>query len=338
MRYVRIAALVMMAVLVSTGCMPRHYPATPTKTPQPSPTPVTPMPTPTASDTPVPTVATLPPSTPTQAIGPATPGDPTDTAVPPTRDPNLPPEHYVMSRPIPEGFVDYSDRTYAYGSTAGGTYRPHTGEEFRNPEGTPVVAVAAGTIQYAGTDASVIYGPDPNFYGNLIVLALGGISYEGKQVYAVYGHVSTMDVKTGDAVTAGQKLGEVGQTGIAIGPHLHFEVRVGDPMSYMTSTRNPDLWIRPYGGYGTVAGKVVDGSGSYLRQVALTFHGIDMIRYTWSYAGDENIPDEEWKENFSMGDLPAGWYTVTTRSSTKGYSVDVYVHPGHTTWLNLVLN
>jgi murein DD-endopeptidase MepM/ murein hydrolase activator NlpD len=133
-----------------------------------------------------------------------------------------------MSRPIPNGYVDYTDRTYAYGSTAGGTYRPHTGEEFRNPEGTPVVAVADGTIQYAGDDIAAIYGPTPNFYGNLIVLALNGVTYQGKQVYGVYGHVSKIDVKSGDAVASGQKIGEVGQTGIAIGPHLHFEVRVGD--------------------------------------------------------------------------------------------------------------
>ena len=338
MRRIVLAGFAVAIVLFATGCADREYPATPTKTPQPSPTPMTPLPTPTASLTPVPTVATLVPATSTAPAAPSTPGQPTDTPIPPTRDPNLPPEHYVMSRPIPEGYVDYADRTYAYGSTAGGTYRPHTGEEFRNPIGTPVVAVASGTIHYAGTDQTNVYGPDPNFYGNLIVLMLNGITYEGKQVYAVYGHLSKFDVNTGDAVTAGQTIGEVGETGIAIGPHLHFEVRVGDPMSYMTSTRNPDLWIRPYGGYGTVAGKVVDGSGNYLRQVALTFHGIDTTRYTWSYAGDENIPDEEWKENFTLGDLPAGWYTVTTRSSTKDYSVNVFVHAGHTTWLNLVLN
>jgi murein DD-endopeptidase MepM/ murein hydrolase activator NlpD len=243
-----------------------------------------------------------------------------------------------MNRPIPQGLVDYADRTYAYGSTAGNTLRPHTGEEFRNPEGTPVVAVGSGTIQYAGDDTSTVYGPAPNFYGNLIVLQLGGYTSNGEAVFGLYGHLSKIDVKAGDSVSAGQKLGEVGSTGVAIGPHLHFEVRVGDPLTYMTSTRNPDLWIKPYGGYGTVAGRVVDAAGNTLREVALTFHGRDMTRYTWSYAGDENIPDEQWKENFTLGDLPAGWYNVTTRSSTRDYSVDVFVHSGHTTWLNLVLN
>jgi hypothetical protein len=105
----------------------------------------------------------------------------------------------------------------------------------------------------------------------------------------------------------------------------------------MTSTRNPDLWISPYGGYGTLAGYVTDGSGNVLREVALTVKGIDATRYTWTYAGSENIPDDQWKENFTLGDLPSGWYTVTTRSGTKGYSYEVFIRSGRTTWLRIIL-
>jgi murein DD-endopeptidase MepM/ murein hydrolase activator NlpD len=336
-----LAGVVVLAVLVNSGCVARpRYPATPTKTPLPPPTVdhTTPTLTPTKLPTAPPTLPPAPTATYTPFAIDSTPGTPTETPIPPTRDPSLPPEHYVMNRPISSGYTDYADRTYAYGSTGGGTYRPHSGEEFRNPQGTPVVAVGDGTIQYAGDDMSTAYGPSTNFYGNLVVLQLSGYTYNGTPIFGLYGHLFKIDVQTGDRVKAGQKLGEVGSTGIAIGPHLHFEVRIGDPVSYATSTRNPDLWIRPFGGFGTVAGRVVDAGGGYLRDVALTFHGADIARYTWSYAGDENIPDEQWKENFTLGDLPAGWYTVTTRSSTQTYSVDVFVHSGHTTWLNLVLN
>ncbi len=334
--------IVVIFLLALSGCMQKVYTPTPTKTPlvprtqvstavppatQTTAAPVakpTALPTVTATDTP-------------EIVVQTTPGTPTDTPEPPTLDPNLPAEHYVLIRPIQKGAVDYPDRTYAYGSTSGGTYRPHTGEEFRNPEGTPVVAVGNATVFYAGDDLQTLFGPDNAFYGNLIVLQMTDSNANGQPLYALYGHLSKIGVQIGQAVAVGNVIGEVGETGIAVGPHLHFEVRVGDPHSYTTSTRNPDLWIKPYFGYGTLAGKVVDSSGAYLRQVAITVKGIDMTRYTWSYAGDENIPDAQWKENFTLGDLPEGWYTVTTRGGSKLFSAEIYIHKGHTTWLEIQL-
>jgi murein DD-endopeptidase MepM/ murein hydrolase activator NlpD len=291
--------------------------------------------------------ATLPPAT--VPGTPATPsgtvtttsevvGTPTDTPPPPTLDPSLPADHYWLGRPIGRDGVDYGDRTYAYGSTAGGQYRPHTGIEFRNPTSTPVIAVGNGTVQYAGDDLSVLYGPQNNFYGQLIVLQLTDFSYGSLPIYALYGHLDQIQVKTGDTIAFQQAIGTVGSSGVAIGPHLHFEVRVGDPLAYFSSTRNPDLWIKPYYGYGTLAGKVVDGAGNYVSEAALTLKGTDMVRYTWTYAGGENRHDEAWGENFTLGDLPEGWYTLTTRSSTRNYSFDVYIDSGKTTWLEIVFN
>lgn len=333
---------VLILTVILSGCMNEAYTPTPTKTPR------VPVQQPTAFPTIVATtraptiVATTEAPTPptsdiTQLIvSPSTPGTATITPVPPTLDPSLPAEHYYMIRPIPTGWTDYADRTYAYGSTFGGQYRPHTGEEFRNPESTPVVAVGNATVIYAGDDLSRQFGPNTAFYGILIVLQMTDFTYNGQPVYALYGHLSAVHVNAGDAVAVGSVIGEVGQTGIAIGPHLHFEVRVGNPDDYFTSTRNPDLWIRPWGGYGTLAGRAFNANG-LLREVAITVKGIDVTRYTWSYAGDENIPDENWHENFTLGDLPEGWYTVTTRGGSKIFSQEVYIHGGHTTWLDIGL-
>jgi murein DD-endopeptidase MepM/ murein hydrolase activator NlpD len=345
--WISITASLTLAGLVA-GCAPSTYPATPTKTPNPVPDDTATLP---ISDTPIPTTQPAPtadPPTPielaltedaqTQATVPLVVGTATTTAIPPTHDPNLPADHYLLVRPIASDGTDYADRTYAYGATSGGQYRPHTGEEFRNPAGTPVLAVGNAIVQYAGTDESTIYGPQPNFYGNLIVLQMTDFSYDGQSVYALYGHLSEIQVQTGQTVARNDVIGLVGSSGVALGPHLHFEVRVGDPLSYFASTRNPDLWIRPYPGYGTLAGRVVDKGGSLLREVALTVHGIDMTRYTWSYAGDENISDSQWRENYTLGDLPEGWYTVTTRSGSHTYSADVYIENGHTTWLEIVLD
>lgn len=300
----------------------------------------TPSPIP-ATDRPAAAVTTIvPEETTAPSVEPTgTPGTATITPPPPTVDSGLPADHYVMERPIPTGWTDYGDRTYPYGGTSGGQYRPHTGMEFRNPESTPVIAVATSTVEYAGTDTEILFGPQANFYGNLIVLRLDGTTQNGQPVFALYGHLSEIYVTTGQTVPAREIIGAVGGTGVANGgAHLHFEVRLGDPRNYNLSTRNPDLWIRPYYGYGTLAGRVALLDGSLLREVALTVKGADMVRYTWTYAGSENISDEAWQENFTLGDLPEGWYTITTRSSRRTYSVDIYIQPNRTTWLELVFD
>lgn len=336
------ASLLLAGIVV--GCMPSTpYLATPTKTPNPESRPETVLPPSTPAVELTQPAPTADPPTPveakqTQPSIPEAPGTSTVTAAPPTRDANLPSEHYLLLRPIQSNYTDYADRTYAYGATSGGQYRPHTGEEFRNSLGTPVVAAGNATVHYAGTDENVVYGPQPGFYGNLIVLQMTDFTYNGQAVFALYAHLSEIAVQMGQTVAMREVIGTVGASGVALGPHLHFEVRIGDPLSYFTSTRNPDLWIRPYPGYGTLAGRVLDGSGAYLREVALTVHGVDMTRYTWTYVGDENIADAQWKENFTLGDLPEGWHTVTTRSGSRTYSADVYIENGRTTWLELVFD
>ena len=62
----------------------------------------------------------------------------------------------------------------------------------------------------------------------------------GRGLATLYAHADSLDVRPGDAVTAGQRLGSVGATGNASGPHLHFEVRrdlaAVDPTRYLPVT------------------------------------------------------------------------------------------------------
>ncbi|GGV07594.1 M23 family metallopeptidase [Streptomyces spectabilis] len=103
----------------------------------------------------------------------------------------------------------------------------HTGIDFHAASGTSVQAVGAGTVVEAGWGGA---------YGNNIVIKMN----DG--TYTQYGHLSSISVTVGQAVTPGQQIGLSGSTGNSSGPHLHFEARTGaeygsdiDPLAYLRS-------------------------------------------------------------------------------------------------------
>lgn len=250
-------------------------------------------------------------------------------------------DHYVMARPLPDSEVNYISWTYPYGGTSGGRLRMHYGVDFANPTGTSVLAAADGVVLYAGDDFSVQFGPMNNFYGRLVVIQHNIMDSSGGAVYTLYGHLDAWEVSAGQAVTAGQRIGVVGATGIAQGPHLHFEVRVGNPYDY-GATRNPVLWMYPYWNYGTLAGRVTDASGALLYNVSLTVEpaggATGPVRYAFSYAEPGVNGDSLFGENWLMGDLPAGYYVVTVGDGGRvRFRETVYVAGNRTTWLNVQL-
>jgi len=89
--------------------------------------------------------------------------------------------------------------------------RAHKGVDIAAPKGTSVYTTAEGKVIRAGFQAGG--------YGNFIeVKHPNGLS-------SVYGHLSRIDVHTGQQVASGERIGLVGSTGYSTGPHLHFEVR-----------------------------------------------------------------------------------------------------------------
>jgi murein DD-endopeptidase MepM/ murein hydrolase activator NlpD len=325
----------------------------PSRTPTLPPTATyTPSPTATATLTPTitlsPTVTLSPTPAPTRTpISSATPTDPStdpNYTPPPTWTP--PPanpaaqiaDHYAFGRPIASSGVDWVDRVYPYGATAGGTFATHHGVEFVNPTGTPILAVGDGIIYYAGDDLATQFGPNTDFYGNLVVIQHNVTDADGQMVYTLYGHMNTVDVQAGQPIRRGDRVGTVGASGIALGAHLHFEVRVGEPTNY-NATRNPELWIRPYPTFGTLAGIVTDADGNRLYSAPVRVESLDISRYTWSYNDDTVDPDTTFNENFVLGDLPANYYEVTVSDNGRvRFRQIVYVYPNRTTWLNIVLN
>lgn len=87
----------------------------------------------------------------------------------------------------------------------------HTGIDYAAPVGTPARTVGDGVVEFAG------WRPQ---YGNTVIVR------HTPDKTTLYAHLSRIDVKRGDRVEQGQRIGAVGATGTATGPHLHFEFLV----------------------------------------------------------------------------------------------------------------
>ena len=94
-----------------------------------------------------------------------------------------------------------------------GIVRAHKGTDYAAPTGTKVWAAGAGRVAFAGRKGG---------YGNVVIID------HGKGVTTVYGHLSRFakSLRTGRSVGQGDTIGYVGMTGLATGPHLHYEYRV----------------------------------------------------------------------------------------------------------------
>ena len=90
-------------------------------------------------------------------------------------------------------------------------WKQHNGVDYGAPIGTPVRTIGDGTVEFAGWQ---------NGYGNVIHIK------HSKERSTVYAHLSRIDVAKGQHVDQGMTIGEVGMTGWATGPHLHFEVKI----------------------------------------------------------------------------------------------------------------
>lgn len=105
---------------------------------------------------------------------------------------------------------EYGYRRNPFG---GRSYEFHPGLDIDGERGDGVIAPAKGTVVKAGWQGG---------YGNLIEID------HGNGLFTRYGHLSKIGVQVGDLIERGQLIGLVGSTGRSTGPHLHFEIRLGD--------------------------------------------------------------------------------------------------------------
>jgi len=110
--------------------------------------------------------------------------------------------------------------TSRYGYRGG---EKHTGLDIGASTGTPIKAIASGTVLYSGNAG--------NGFGNYIRIS------HGDGIETLYGHCSALYVTAGQWVEQGEIIGAVGSTGRSSGPHLHLEIRVnGDSV-------NPEYYV-----------------------------------------------------------------------------------------------
>ena len=177
-------------------------------------------------------------------------------------------------------------------------------------------------------------------YGNFVIIRHDW-GWRGRPVYTLYGHLLEVFVQEGDRVKAGDLIAGVGNTGASSGPHLHFEVRIGE--DEYSHTVNPALWMAPYEGWGTLAGRVTTARGNLLYNAILTVTPADLdrepaqddTRTLTTYADSQGRPDELWSENFVVPDLPAGEYVLSVRAGGEILRATVTIRPGVTTFIKI---
>lgn len=95
----------------------------------------------------------------------------------------------------------------------GRTYEFHNGMDIDGERGDQIVAPASGTVTKSGWQGG---------YGNMVEID------HGSGLFTRYGHMAKVEVEVGDRVSRGVLIGYVGSTGRSTGPHLHYELRLGD--------------------------------------------------------------------------------------------------------------
>ncbi len=138
----------------------------------------------------------------------------------------------ITGRPLKKSFirmpVAYSRISSTFGARRHpvlGRMRMHKGIDYAASSGTPIMAAGDARVQFVGNQRG---------YGNVVILD------HGKGYSTLYGHMSRFGkLRTGQHIDQGTVIGYVGMTGLATGPHLHYEFRVGGQQRNPASVTMP---------------------------------------------------------------------------------------------------
>ncbi len=203
----------------------------------------------------------------------------------------------------------------------------HTGVDIPAPLETSILAVGPGKVIWAGYGLYRGYYDETDPYG-IAVAVQHDFGWQGQKLFSVYGHMSQAAVIVGQHVESGDVIGKVGETGKVTGPHLHFEVRVGENGYF--STLNPELWLVPPQGWGVLAGRVMDTNHQLVEKQDIIVTSVENSQnwFARTYGSGVVGSDPYYQENMVIGDLPAGLYRIRIGYAGMNFEKKIEIHPG----------
>jgi murein DD-endopeptidase MepM/ murein hydrolase activator NlpD len=147
---------------------------------------------------------------------------------------------YPFNKPMPKITSPYGWRIHPIDKVR----RHHNGVDYGSAIGTPVYAIARGTVVYAGASRLKFPDGEPAGGGYIVRLRhkINGEWITSSYMHLKKGSIKEAGIKVGDKVVEGQKIGESGNTGESTGPHLHFEIQRGKIYIY---TNNGTRYTEP---------------------------------------------------------------------------------------------
>ncbi len=237
-------------------------------------------------------------------------------------------DHFYFTRPIAMDTNSTPSPDFGYGFYYPDDDKVHTGVDISSPLHKPILAAGDGQVIFVGYGL-MNGGGDVNDPYGLAVLIRHTFSYEDKTLYTVYAHLDRIDVEKDQYLKIGEQIGIIGLTGNTSGPHVHFEVRIED--SQGGRVQNPELWLAPPIGSGVLAGRLKNDFGYLISAQQLWLKSLETgYKYNiTTYAPVKHIySDDYFRENFVLGDIPAGDYELSMIYKYKWYRVNVTIAPG----------
>jgi murein DD-endopeptidase MepM/ murein hydrolase activator NlpD len=236
------------------------------------------------------------------------------------------PQTFRINRPVPDNIE--TNGSYLFGEPRyQDPSNAHRGIDILIRWDT-VSSASNGTVYFVGYNPNdTIGGYEPDGAGNYVVIRS---VFNGRLTYFYYMHLKQPLVAVNDLVLTGQPIAISGNTGRSTGAHLHFEIRYDSPYSTSRKTRNPELWCA-ITGMGAIYGRVPNAPNSTRvdiypdpkpRPPYTTFSYALTYNFNDPYIGS----DEVYNENYAIGDVKPGTYTIRALNNT--YVRTVTVGPG----------